>query len=345
LVAHWLQDRGATGRCCIKPTCVSASEDSKSLENRLRVVVEGLNVRRTPSLGGRIIGQLQKEDIVEGTDVSSDGAWQQVRNGELLGWAARRYLMPYASEAPASVLNEILQIASTSAIATYNWKNRGVAPRGYIKGMAMVFGRVYCRLKEGDSAALAMSKANTGNRQKDVLAWYAQPFREAGMDNETAGPSTLRHLFVLLVGLGMRESSGKYCEGRDRAVSNTSASSAEAGMFQTSFDATSANPLLGQLFEQYLSKPNGFVEIFNEGVRCRASDLQNFGSGKGREFQRLSKECPAFAAEFAALGLRLFRTHWGPINRRQAEVRPECNVMLLQVQNFIDSEQVCSLLI
>ena len=324
---------------------MSASEDSKSLENRLRVVVEGLNVRRTPSLGGRIIGQLQKEDIVEGTDVSPDGAWQQVRNGELLGWAARRYLMPYASEAPASVLNEILQIASTSAIATYNWKNRGVAPRGYIKGMAMVFGRVYCRLKEGDSAALAMSKANTGNRQKDALAWYAQPFRGAGMDNETAGPSTRRHLFVLLVGLGMRESSGKYCEGRDRAVTNTSASSAEAGMFQTSFDATSANPLLGQLFEQYLSKPNGFVEIFNEGVRCRASDLQNFGSGKGREFQRLSKECPAFAAEFAALGLRFFRTQWGPINRRQAEVRPESNVMLLKVQNFIDSEQVCSQLI
>jgi hypothetical protein len=64
-------------------------------------------------------------------------------------------------------------------------------------------------------------------------------------------------------------------------------------MFQTSFDATRANPLLGQLFEQYLSKPSGFLELFKEGVRCRASDLQNFGSGKGREFQRLSKECPA----------------------------------------------------
>jgi hypothetical protein len=254
-------------------------------------------------------------------------------------------LVPYASETPPSALNEILQIASTSAIATYNWKNRGVAPLGCIKGMAMVSARVYCQLKEGDLAALAMSKANTGNRQKDALAWYAQQFREAGMDNETAGPSTLRHLFVLLIGLGMRESSGKYCEGRDRAASNTSAASAEAGMFQTSFDAASANPLLGQLFEQYLTKPNGFAEIFKEGVRCRASDLQNFGSGKGREFQRLSKECPAFAAEFAALGLRFFRTHWGPINRRQAEVRPESNVMLLQVQNFIDSEQVCSQLI
>ena len=116
-------------------------------------------------------------------------------------------------------------------------------------------------------------------------------------------------------------------------------------MFQTSFDATRANPLLGQLFEQYLSKPSGFLELFKEGVRCRAADLQNFGSGKGREFHRLSKECPAFAAEFAALGSRLFRTHWGPINRREVEIRPECNVMLLEVQKFLDSEEVCSLLI
>jgi Bacterial SH3 domain len=208
LVAQLSQERGVMGRGRIKPTDVSEPEDPKSLESRLRVVVEALNVRRTPSLGGHIVGQLQKEDIVEGKDVSPDGAWQQVRHGELVGWAARRYLVPYASETPPSALNEIFQIASTSAIATYNWKNRGVAPLGYIKGMAMVFARVYCRLKEGDLAALAMSKANTGNRQKDALAWYAQQFREAGMDNETAGPSTLRHLFVLLIGLGMRESSG-----------------------------------------------------------------------------------------------------------------------------------------
>jgi hypothetical protein len=329
----------------MNPNTVSEPENSTSSQGQLKVIAEAVNVRRTPSLGGRIIGQLQKDDIVRGGDVSPDGVWQQVRNGELVGWSARRYLVPEVSEAEVSGLDRILQIASTSAITSYRWKNRSVAPRGYIKGMAMMFARVYCRLKQGDAAALEMSKANTGNRRKDALAWYTQQFREEGMDNESAGASTLRHLFVLLIGLGMRESSGKYCEGRDRAAGNTSAESAEAGMFQTSFDATSAHPLLGQLFEQYLSKPSGFVEIFKEGVRCRASDLHNFGSGKGREFQRLSKECPAFAVEFAALGLRLFRTHWGPINRREVEIRPEVNVMLLQVQNFVDSEQICPLLI
>ena len=98
-----------------------------------------------------------------------------------------------------------------------------------------------------------------------------------------------------------------------------------------------------QLFEESLSKPICFVETFRQGVRCRASDLQNFALK--REFQRLTKECPAFAAEFAALGLRSFRMNWGPINRREAEIRPEGNVMVLQVQNFLGSEQVCSLLI
>ena len=52
------------------------------------------------------------------------------------------------------------------------------------------------------------------------------------MDNDAAGVDTVRHLFVLLIGLGMRESSGKYCEGRDKSASNRSAETAEAGLFQ-----------------------------------------------------------------------------------------------------------------
>jgi Bacterial SH3 domain len=109
---------------------VTPSEESTSSQDRLRVIAEAVNVRRTPSLGGRIIGQLQKGDVLRGGDVSSDGVWQEVRNGELAGWSARQYLVPFGLEAPTSVLDEILEIASTSAIATYCWKNRGVAPRG-----------------------------------------------------------------------------------------------------------------------------------------------------------------------------------------------------------------------
>ena len=166
-----------------------------------------------------------------------------------------------------------------------------------------------------------------------------------GMNNDTAGADTLRHLFVLLIGLGMRESSGKYCEGRDRSASNTTAETAEAGLFQTSFNARTASPLLPTIFAAYSENPSGFVDVFKEGVNCSAADLENFGSGDGEEFQRLSKACPAFAAEFAALGLRHLRTHWGPINRQGAEVRPECDAMLRQVQDAVDaSPELCSAL-
>jgi hypothetical protein len=111
--------------------------------------------------------------------------------------------------------------------------------------------------------------------------------------------------------------------------------------FQASFDARSGSPLMRKLFVQYSSNPSGFVEIFEEGVHCKPSDLENFGTGDGREFQRLSKASPAFAAEFAAVGLRNIRRHWGPINERAAEIRPECDLMLRQVQNAVDTSNLC----
>jgi hypothetical protein len=144
----------------------------------------------------------------------------------------------------------------------------------------------------------------------------------------------------------MRESSGRHCEGRDRSASNTTSSTAEAGLFQTSLNAKNASPLMPAVIEHYSASPAGFVEVFKEGVQCSAASLENFGSGAGKEFQRLSKECPAFAAEFAALGLRNIRKHWGPINRQEAEVRVECDEMLREVQAAVDASPAsCSALL
>jgi hypothetical protein len=245
---------------------------------------------------------------------------------------------------PTDGLEKILQIADNSAIARYRWLNRGVAPKGYIKGMALVYAKVYCKLKAGDPFVKEMAKANTGNTDKDALAHYAEKFRDAGMNNSVAGVDTLRHLFILLIGLGMRESSGKYCEGRDKSANNVTAETAEAGLFQTSYNARSASPLLPQLFEQYLANPSGFVEIFKEGVTCPSQDWENYGEGKGKEFQRLSKACPAFAVEFAAIGLRNLRKHWGPINHLKAEIRPEADAMLQEVQEIVDQFNLCPIL-
>ena len=91
------------------------------------------------------------------------------------------------------------------------------------------------------------------------------------------------------------------------------------------------------LFAEYSANPSGFVEIFREGVRCTPANLENFGFGDGMEFQRLSKACPAFAAEFAEVRLRNIRTHGDSITRREAEIRPEGDAMLSQVQYTVDT--------
>ncbi len=242
-------------------------------------------------------------------------------------------------------------VAAQSAIASHNWNDRGVAPLGYIKGMALVYARVYCKLKSADPIAIEMAKADTGDAQHDALTHYAQEFNAAGMDNQSSGVDTLRHLFVLLIGLGMRESSGQYCEGRDRTATNTTSETAEAGLFQSSYNLRTAHNLLPQLFTLYRGNISGFKEVFKEGVTCTNQDLQNFGSGDGLEYQRLSKASPAFAAEFTAIGLRnrgaglvISQCHWGPIFRREAEIRPECDAMLLEVQRVVDCFNRCSLL-
>jgi hypothetical protein len=240
-------------------------------------------------------------------------------------------------------LDKIIEVAANSQIARYHWLDRGVAPKGYIKGMAVVYAKVYCQLKAANPFAKEMAKANTGNSDKDALAHYAQKFRDLGMNNSVAGVDTLRHLFVLLIGLGMRESSGKHCEGRDHSASNATAETAEAGLFQTSYNARNSHLLLPQLFEQYLANSSGFIEIFKEGVTCPPQDWENYGEGKGKEFQRLSKACPAFAAEFAAIGLRNLRKHWGPINRLEAEICPEADALLQEVQKIVDQLNLCSL--
>src|SRR5690349_14302576 len=46
----------------------------------------------------------------------------------------------------ADAIARLCNIASNSAIAPYHWANRGRAPAGYIKGMAVSYAKVYCEL-------------------------------------------------------------------------------------------------------------------------------------------------------------------------------------------------------
>lgn len=245
----------------------------------------------------------------------------------------------------AGAISRISQIASSSAIASYNWKNRGKSPQGYINGMAVSYAKVYYDLSAGNVYASEMAKAMTDDDATDALKHYEEIFKQAAMDNAKSGPDTLRHLFVLMLGHGMRESSGKHCEGRDRSAHNTTSETAEAGLFQTSFNARHASPLLPKLFADFMAKPTpGYLDVFKEGVHCTETNLQNYGDGDGRNFQKLSKDCPFFGVEFAAVGLRNIRKHWGPINRRDAEVKPDADAMFKEVQKLVDQDKLGPLL-
>jgi hypothetical protein len=241
-----------------------------------------------------------------------------------------------AQDVTLSPTDQIAQIAAGSQVATYVWPQRGKAPSGYLKGMALSYARVFVRLSAGEQDAQAMAETPASD-PNDALVWYYREFSSAGMSNVESDADTLRHLFVLLLGLGMRESSGRYCEGRDVSANNLTADTAEAGLFQSSFNTCVKSPLLRAIFDRYTVKPSGFVDYFRQGVTCRAADWKNFGTGDGEQFQSLTKSCPAFGVEFAALGVRKNRPGWGTLNGRSVEIRADCDDMLLAIQQLVGS--------
>ena len=271
---------------------------------------------------------------------------------EIYALGSKRPALPKQPPTPTSPSNpsppapnttyteQIKSIASNSTCANYSWKNRGKAPSGYIKGMALNYARSYCRLKSAEGASVnhvSIISAKAGAAAKDALAHYSSTFLSAGLTVNTDGVDSLRAIWTLGVGLGMRESSGKYCEGRDMSASNTSASSAEAGMFQTSYNSIAANPELEVLYREYKrGEKSCFLEVYKLGVTCR--DTSNAGSGEGLVYQKLNKSCPAFAAEYAMLMLRVRRNHYGPINRKEVEVKPVCSSMLKSIEIMIDND-------
>lgn len=230
----------------------------------------------------------------------------------------------------------IVDIANASDIAHYSWKDRGKAPAGYTAGIALCFALAVQRLAEGDPAFEDMAQGDHDNEDKDALSWLRDEFEDAGMENNEDGIDTLRHLFVLLLGLGLRESSGRYCEGRDMSATNVAADTAEAGMHQTSYNIRSCSAHVAALLEEYWANPNGFLGTFRFGVAPDSNDLGNFGSGDGAKHQFLSKFAPAYHAYVTALGLRYLRQHWGPVNRKEVEIMPDADDMLKEVQEYIE---------
>lgn len=214
-----------------------------------------------------------------------------------------------------ATITEVLNLAEKSSCASYKWKDRGLAPLSYIQGMALSYAREVCFPSKAVNAPL-------GDSSKDVLAWYNLP-------------ASALNVYAIMIGSGMRESSGKYCEGRDMSARNTTASSAEAGMFQTSYNAHVASPELDVIFNDFKLNSHNCLNIFKADVKC--SDMTNYGSGDGLKFQQMAKDCPAFAVSFAAVTFRTLKNHYGPLIKKAAEYRPECVDMLNSVQSIVKS--------
>lgn len=223
----------------------------------------------------------------------------------------------------SSSIETLLLIAQGSRCARTNLSRKGIMPKGYIKGMALAYAKTVCRSKDPNDGFFQVVNQPLKSAYYDALAHY-------GLQ------ASAKNLYTLLIGLGPRESSGRYCEGRDRSATNTSSNSAEAGVFQTSYDSVGAHRDLPKLMAYYQANPSKCqLAVWKEGVSCRASDLENFGSGTGLAYQKLNKSCPAFAAEWAAVVLRNLRRHYGPINRKEAQVHSECRDMFGMIEEEI----------
>jgi hypothetical protein len=226
----------------------------------------------------------------------------------------------------------------TSGMNDYSWSGRGQAPAGYISGMAKTFALAVLLYQDGNAAVRIMADAETGD-EVDALTVYHDEFDDLNMDNSRDGVDTLRHLFVMMTGLGMRESSGNHWEGRDMSASNTEADTAEASLLQTSWNISSCSDTISDLLDSYWRDPNGFRPTFSRGLYPSASQLDCYGTGEGARYQWLSRFVPAFHVLVTGVGMRLRCNHWGPINRHEVDIVPEVDELFVEVQRLMENSE------
>lgn len=72
----------------------------------------------------------------------------------------------------------IIEIAKVSAVRRYNWKDRGVAPLGYIVGMALAYADPCEGLRDGDKYVQAIAAPLANDGEHDVPGTGMLPFSE-----------------------------------------------------------------------------------------------------------------------------------------------------------------------
>lgn len=232
-------------------------------------------------------------------------------------------------------VDELQKIATSSACQKYSFADQGQPRSGWLKGMVTVYARALCNPDRPDVKLL---KASPG--PNDALSYY-------GIQGEP-----MKATFALMVGLAARESSWKYCCGRDSSGPFSSADSAEAGFLQTSYGARAgsggvlrAGGEIDRVYRRWKSadKSKCLLETFKQSVSdsyCSGWNAKNWGdpSSEGYQWQALTKSCPAFAAEYGALVMRFnggAKGEFGPIRTKKAQYRQECFDMLSAVEKYV----------
>ncbi len=237
----------------------------------------------------------------------------------------------------------VYSLVEGSECAKYRWLGQGVANRSYMRGMGLVFARAACNQQREDIAVASRARGlpESTHDLKDVLSWYNSNFRKAGISNDTEGFQNYRHTFALQIGLGMRESSGQYCCGRDLNRDYAEHYEAEAGLFQASYGVRVVSPTLTRMYERYTKDESGcLLDVFSENVTCKAGNEKNWGNGPGVAWQALTKRCPAFSAEYATVVMRNSggtKGEFGPLRTKAAEINPACNDMLKTIQAYVET--------
>ncbi len=217
---------------------------------------------------------------------------------------------------PVYTADEVQKIIDTSSCSIYGWGNRGKAPKGYLKAITMTFAGQVC------NPSPTSTNSKKGASDRDVATHY-------GFE-----PS-LVNVYALLIGSGMRESSGKQCTGVDESASNYASNTAEAGLFQTSYNAFLHPYIPSEVKAELELLMNSYLAGNKECFSWSTCTTKNYGSGRGLEFQKLAKNCPAFSAEAHAILMRVLYRHYGPLINKAAELRPECVSMLTKVQELV----------